>query len=230
MEHTGRPLGSPVLAIVKCLEPDARAAVLIRHSVRGSIEEEGPDAPLTEDGRKLARRFGSLLPEDLSVLVHTSPRRRCVQTAEEIVEGFRQAHPGGEASLLGSEESVASILHSSAQRAAAQALLQEIQKGARPDSGDAWNFPAELVVSADLLAKHTLRAIARIHGSSKAGTVHVFVDHDLHLIVLRERVLGTRFARKAWLNYLDGFVLILLGDGSLVANMADQQPHRVPLE
>ncbi len=222
-------LGSSILAAVAGLSPGTRAAVLIRHSVRGSIEDEGPDAPLTQGGRELARLFGTHLLWDGTLIARPSPRTRCIETAREIVEGFRQAHPNAKASLLDSGESVSSILHGGQSQPALDVLLNRIQRAAVGEFQGDWGFPADMVDFAESAAKEVVGTVARTVNRSSPGSLHLYVDHDLHLIILREHVLGTRFSRKEWLDILDGFVLASAGDGSYVVLTGNRRVRYWPI-
>ena len=67
---------------------DRPVALLLRHSARAPIPkgETGNDLPLTDRGVELARELGVKLKGHLATL-HTSPVRRCVETAEHLRDG-----------------------------------------------------------------------------------------------------------------------------------------------
>lgn len=75
-------------ALPAVLPRDRPVALLIRHGERPTIPagETGADLPLTPHGRAQAEALGRALGPDLRGL-HTSPVRRCRETAEAIRSG-----------------------------------------------------------------------------------------------------------------------------------------------
>jgi broad specificity phosphatase PhoE len=68
--------------------------ILIRHSIRQEIKEnagmeEIKNAQLTNEGRKIAERFGKELGSDIGT-VSSSYSQRCIDTCYEIINGFNE--------------------------------------------------------------------------------------------------------------------------------------------
>jgi hypothetical protein len=79
---------SALPALPAALPHDRPVALLLRHGERPAIPagETGADLPLTPRGRAQAEALGRALRSDLRGL-HTSPVRRCSETAEAIRTG-----------------------------------------------------------------------------------------------------------------------------------------------
>lgn len=67
---------------------NAATALIIRHSIRDEIPEgqTGNDVPLTAEGRRLAKLFGTAVSSRLASIT-SSPIRRCTETAQQIIRG-----------------------------------------------------------------------------------------------------------------------------------------------
>ncbi len=198
--------GRSVIEAVRSLEPTCRVAVLVRHSVRGEITPEEPDVSLTEEGKKSARLFGRLFPWNRPLLVRMSSMRRCVETAEQIVVGYQQSHPDSSATMLQSEKSLAVMLHSEENQPHMRKLGKFMEKRAW-ESGDDWNLPPELVAGGLTAAENTIRELSELLRNGSPGCMHLYIDHDFHLMILRDRLFGGELKKKRWVDYLDGLVV-----------------------
>lgn len=72
--------------------PDDRpVAVLMRHSVRPPLPDgpAGYSLPITSEGERLAQELGGMIGNRLRTL-HTSPLKRCIQTADALQHGAQQ--------------------------------------------------------------------------------------------------------------------------------------------
>ena len=68
-----------ILEIIPDLKQNLQTVIFLRHSAREEPEGflETLKAPLTEEGREIAREFGTLLPKNWQYRVFTSPVNRC---------------------------------------------------------------------------------------------------------------------------------------------------------
>ena len=219
-------LGRGVLKSVASLPADAKAAVLIRHSIRGEMVTPQDDVPLTQEGVLAARRFGRQLPSPLSKTARTSPRMRCRQSAEEILSGFSETHPGAESSYLGSADSLSAIMHGVSDHSLLQQLFGGIQAGGGRDGR--FRVPPPVADSSDRIARESLLRIAQLLRNSRGGTLHLFVDHDFHLIVVREHIFGGRYRTTEWVDFLDGLVLSLRGESMSVSMQGRTATYGLP--
>lgn len=179
---------------------DKPVALLLRHSVRGPIPstEVGNSVPITEEGERLARALGELLQARIRSL-HSSPVLRCLQTAECLQSGAGTnltilkdpllGEPGvfvadGELAwsnwqTLGHEGVVMHLVSSN-----------EVLPGmVRPD------------LAAQTLLKHILQRMEQESG------LHVFVTHDIVVLVTVARLLKKKYTMDAWPRFLEGAFL-----------------------
>lgn len=198
--------GRSIIEAVGSLEPTSRVAVLVRHSIRHEITPEEPDVSLTEDGRKLATLFGRLFPWNGPLLVRMSSMKRCTETAERVVAGYQQSHPNSSATMHQSEKSLAAMLHSEENQPQMRKLGKFMEKRAW-ESGDDWNLPPELVAGGLTAAENTIRELSELLRNGSPGCLHLYIDHDFHLMILRDRLYGGELKRKRWVDYLDGLIV-----------------------
>lgn len=214
--------GRVIIEALASLESSSRAAVLIRHSIRGPITPENPDVSLTEEGRAHARIFGESLPWNGSLLVRTSSMRRCVETAEEILRGYRESHPDSTAALLQSGKSLAALLHSDENKSQIRELVKLMERRA-PEPDSEWDIPSERVDSALAAARRTVRDLRALLGGVPEGSLCLFVDHDFHIMILGEALFGGYLTKKQWIDYLDGLVLTVGPEDELIAVRGSQK-------
>lgn len=175
---------------------DQPVALLLRHSVRDPIPEgeTGNDLPLTDKGVEIARELGEKLKGRLSTL-HTSPVRRCVQTAEHLRSGaginceIKLDRMLGDPGVFIEDAEVA---------------------GQNFQTREYWELIASLVRGEKLIGmRHgptaarqlTEHMLARIDG--KPG-VHIFVTHDYFLATLAAVGLALASDESLAPKFLDG--------------------------
>ena len=75
---------------VSDIDINKKNAALIRHTERYEIKEGelGDDVNITPNGIEMAIDFGKLLKSKSLIKIYTSPVKRCVHTAEKIIEGY----------------------------------------------------------------------------------------------------------------------------------------------
>ncbi len=223
MGNASPPPGAKILRLLKALAPTSRAAAFIRHSVRESIEERGPGARLTDEGREYARLFGHQVAWSGPIEIRHSPAERCRESAHLVARGIRRAHPDSSVSILGSKESLSAMLHTDSYRPAVEDLLRQIQSSAGPDPPLKWDRSDELVDFAESVGMWITQRIIQLLRSGGESTLHLFLDHDLHLIVLREHMFGTHFRQWDWVGYLDGFVLEWTSSNRILVTAGDKR-------
>ncbi|MHA1757735.1 MAG: histidine phosphatase family protein [Promethearchaeota archaeon] len=69
-----------------------KCLMLLRHSERenSTNPEILKSLGLTDLGKKMAQKFGSQIPNDIQINIKYSISPRCIETAEEIINGFRR--------------------------------------------------------------------------------------------------------------------------------------------
>lgn len=187
--------------------------VLLRHSVRVPITgfglSEALQAPLTDEGRELARELGRRFPGDRSLRIFFSPVPRCEDTASCIAAGATeqgvQVTTAGSRSYLGASfvrdsEQVVSGFKSRGLKGFLRAWCDGVYDEAVIDP------PAR--ASGDLLRK-----LVSERGEGDEQTIDLHVTHDLTLVVLLAQMLDVTAADFGWPRFLEGVLLSLRPDG-----------------
>ncbi|MBX8632582.1 MAG: histidine phosphatase family protein [Thermoplasmata archaeon YP2-bin.285] len=217
MDEAELDVGREILNDVANIPSGARAALVIRHSIRGEITTpENEDVQLNSEGILAARRFGTRLKWASSIVAVSSQKTRCRQTAREILDGFASANPGIEVSLLDSHKSVAALLHAKSNSPAIDDIVSAIHRSGSTGNYRGFGLPPSLAVSAGTIARQVISSITNDLEGTMRDELHLFVDHDLHLMLLRQQLFGEGYRRREWIDFLDGFVIYLL-DGSVFA-------------
>lgn len=182
-----------------------RGVLLMRHSAReyepGRHDLENP---LTEEGRRHARRLGERLPKSLLLRGYASPPHRCMETAELVLAG----HETGGGGIT---------RHRPLEALGVFYALDQMRmwKGMNVAGGlvpymQQWfdgRIPADAMMAPDLAARLVLRVLAEKLRSPVADEqLDVCVSHDMTLYLLRDRLLGERL-QEAPVEYLDGLLL-----------------------
>ena len=180
-----------LLTIYKTMEESAKLCpngenikFLFRHSIREKINknasnDEMQNARLIREGRKMAECLGESLDLDIGT-VSSSPTQRCIDTCQEIINGFNQNHI-----------EYSQIIHKSR-------TLQcpYIKKENDPEEQETWEklgsegifdcfaknieMPGffDLETSAKLMLKYMFNT------GNKHNTLDLFCTHDLQLAML----------------------------------------------
>jgi len=167
------------------------------------------DRLLTAEGHELAEHFGSLLPSGAPVFLSHSPVPRCRETAIDIARGFSRHNPDVPATVLGAEPWLALFHHFSLDRhsmemrkgrVGAKAFLREWLDG---------KLLTGIMHPASEVVESVLDRVVMALRTHKGPTLHIFVDHDFGLLLIREFLFGGKFEELPWIGNLDGFVLLM---------------------
>jgi broad specificity phosphatase PhoE len=179
---------------------DRPVMVLLRHSVRGPlpIGDVGNHVPLTETGWRIARELGQKWGTRLRTL-HSSPVRRCIQTANALKEGAGVDTGITESRLLGGPgvyvldgEVAWNNWEALGHEAVMRHLVSEdeaLPGMTRPDE------------AARCLTRHMLAAAGESNG------LHVFVTHDSLVTATVARLQGRPHGPSDWPEFLEGALL-----------------------
>ena len=184
---------------------NASVAVLLRHSVRGSLPsgDAGNAVPLTRDGARLARCLGKVLGGRLRTL-HTSPLPRCVQTAEALRFGAEVDTPIVSDRLLGDPGVYvvdACRAWSNWEALGHEAVVQSLVSGSPALPG---------MADPDRAARRLVRHMLATAGDRPG--LHLFITHDFVITVTMARLLGEPLGREDWPWYLEGAFFQQAGD------------------
>lgn len=197
--------------------PDDRpVALLLRHSVRNAIPEGsvGNDIPITEDGVRIARDLGENIGTRLQS-IRSSPLIRCTQTADairdtagvdcEIVDDTMLGDPGA---FVDDGE----LAWQSYQEFGHREVVRNLVAADRSMPG--WHHGPS---SAVRLARHMLD-----HSGSEDG-LHLFVSHDMYLLVLGALALDGTLEDEHYPLFLDGLFVWQDDHGGLRIRYKERQ-------
>ncbi len=192
------------LRVLELAPPERATLLLLRHSARGPLPvgEPGNDVLLLPEGKALGRELGGVVGSRLRTL-HASPVRRCVETAEAIIEGAGVDVEIAEDRALGHpgvyvEDGDAAW--SAWQALGHEGVMKHLVAGDRLD-GLADPIPA------------TRRLLDHMHArAGGAAGVHIFVTHDSLVTVAAAHCLRRALGRADWPLYLEALVLAVDGD------------------
>ena len=195
----------PTLRAVREAPDRLPTLLLLRHSVRGPIPEGEPgnDVLLLPEGKALARELGRLIGGRLLTL-HTSPVRRCVETAEALVEGAERGVEIVEDRHLGHPGVYVEVgpqAWHTWQSVGHEQVLTHIVAGTQlPGLTDP-------IPATRRLVSHMVKTAAGRPG------LHVFVTHDSLVTAAAAHVLGQPLTRADWPLYLEALALAATGSG-----------------
>lgn len=214
--------GQNILQNVNSTPEGASLAVFIRHSIREPIYSPYDDAQLTPEGVKAALTFGESLSWKNPIVEISSGKKRCVDTAHLIAEGFTSRNPEVRVSFAPSESSLATMLHENVDHKKIDKIFGFISASTQKNSRTRSKAPASLIQYSDIVARNVLCNIVNELRGLPNSEMHLYVDHDWHLILLREHIFGTGYENMEWIDYLDGF-LIMVDGASVIARNRDMR-------
>lgn len=194
-----------------------KIGLLLRHSVKNNDNGEGNEVGLSELGFSEARRFGRLLPSDLSIRLSHSPVSRCLETAVEIGNGFSEVRSGFVGNK-GIDKFLDAFGFFSKDFASALSYKQTI--GTKPFvrqwlngtlRGDVMWRPSDV---RSFLSNYFHSEMQ----NTETTTLRIWVSHDYSIAVMRELLFGANVEAEPWISYLDGLVLMYDSNDKMLAN------------
>ena len=197
-----------LLQWVRTLEPKKKVILFVRHSHR--LHSDDPHEllhmQLTPLGHEMAREFGKQLPDRGTLEIFYSKHPRCVETSEEILEGYKSNnHPavmqGAIRELLGPK--VYTSIGKELEELGIDGFINKWAEG---------SFPLSQI---ETLEEYGIRLWKNTVGelySFKRGSFQVHVSHDLVLMSMRKAILGIEATEKNWIPFLGGFGIIKCDD------------------
>lgn len=187
----------------------SRAVVFMRHSAR-TFDPAIHDLAnqLTPEGRDLARGLGSALRPGLHLRGYASPPQRCVDTAELLLEGYREGH-GAQGTTgrtrvleaLGPFYALDQVRMWMGMREAGglQAYVQQWSDG---------EIGPDILLEADASARVIGRVLAgRLDSAPVDGpSLDICVSHDISVHMVRDQLLRQGVDRGD-VRFLDALVL-----------------------
>ncbi|MFX1520228.1 MAG: histidine phosphatase family protein [Promethearchaeota archaeon] len=182
-------------------------AIIIRHSAREKIEDEfgARDAPLTDEGRKMAVDFGKELPVEKYIRLFCSPVLRCIETVELIHEGFKKN--GGRSDLLRDREFLPVSFAKKPKR-----ILELMGKlGTHRFIREWYNGELEEGIM-ESPKKATIDQIDSIIGKMDDKGLDIHVAHSFNVILLFGLLYNLAEEEFRWPGYMDGVVIEMIDD------------------
>jgi len=200
----------PMLDRISAVWPDRGVILLLRHSVREPIRHmaDAMTAPLTDEGRALARelgrRLGGARPGGARpARFYHSPVPRCIDTARRMVEGI--AERGGRSETLGTREYLAAPYMRDPARA--MGLFVELGGVGFARSWCRGELEEAVIQDHRDAGRALLNDLLDEHQGSEPGTLDIHVTHDLTVAALLSLVYPVGDPDFPWPDYLDGAVL-----------------------
>lgn len=181
-----------------------QAVLLLRHSAREyAPRRHDLENPLTEEGREFARRLGVRLPKSFTLRGYASPPDRCMETAELILAGHRDA--GGQATRHLAIEAFG-VFYVLDQRKFWKSLEAAGRLSCYVERWVAGDFPRDAMLPADVAADTIARVMAeKLLQPVAEQQLDVCVSHDITLHLLRRQLLGDTSTSPV--ECLDGLIL-----------------------
>ena len=186
-----------------CLSSDS-LWLLIRHGEKVQPPKENPfvDVPLTQKGIEEATRFGKLLknkfPNEIKG-VHSSPKRRCVETSEAILKGIGDLEGFETSTLLGNPGPY--VIDS---KVAGQSYLKIRDENIVKIQVEGTQIDGfrDVMEGSKLLLEYVLTR------KPNPG-MHIFVTHDVIIAAFLGSVIGYVVDEPEWIKYLQGICIYI---------------------
>ena len=181
--------------------------LVVRHSIRTDIDT--PDvqnawmAPLTQEGKELAWKFGRMLANDHPTTLRFSRVPRCEDTAHFMRRGIIEK--GGACEIVGRR------VYLEAPFVEDPVRVMEVfaSKGTHGFAVE-WTsgrLGPEVIESIDSAGRSFLDSILTAGERENSGTVAIFVTHDITLLALLSLVFDVADPEFHWPAYMGGLVL-----------------------
>jgi len=203
---------------------DLSLGLILRHSQRNepSLWDKNQNMELTEEGREIARIFGTKLPEKKRLILFHSGVNRCRDTAEKIHEGFTEI--GGKSEIKGE----CSILRGIGLDP--KIFIEELKKYSLINVIKKWInglYPEDKWPSFQSYCKRASNILWSFVEKQKKNLFTIFVTHDLHAIILRYGWFGFPLDMRG-INYLGGFAFIFNRDSLKVLDYGEVKTAKYP--
>ncbi len=187
--------------------------LVVRHSIRTDIDT--PDvqnawmAPLTQDGKELAWKFGRMIANDHPSTLRFSRVPRCEDTAHFMRRGIIEK--GGSCEIVGRRE----YLEAPFVEDPVQVMKVFASQGT---SGFAREWASGrlgpgVIEAIDRAGRAFLDSVLKAGDRENSGTVSIFVTHDITLLALLSLAFDVTDPEFHWPAFMGGLVLARRGSG-----------------
>jgi len=198
--------------------------LILRHSKRyePSFSDENQNMDLTEEGKQIARLFGTKLPHSREIVIFYSEVDRCRETAEQIHRGFMERN--GKSVIKGECKILRGIGLNP------NVFMEELKKYSLLDVIVRWSaglYPEEHWPTIKSYCKRAANIIWPYLQKLEQNTLAIFVTHDLHSIVLRYGWFGFPLDSRG-IDYLGGYAFSIGKNEITVLDYGDIKKAEIP--
>ena len=198
--------------------------MFLRHSHRESIGNvtEMANLGLTEQGKEIAKIFGSKLPLNKTIHFYYSTIARCKETAECILEGFKQS--GGKGKLIRPLKPLYSV------DGEPEYIIDQIFRNPDKELINRWaagHFPSEKIQPLSIFSQYTAKKVFNILNKASPNDLSIFLTHDLQIMALRYSWFSLEPC-DYWVSYLGGFIISNNKNKTKLVNKGKIRKVKVP--
>ena len=196
--------------------------IILRHSHRIDTADMQlmVNLGLTDMGKEITRIFGSKLPKSKYVKLYHSTVSRCKETADSILDGFKNI--GGLGEVIGPIEPLYSIGNEP------DFVLKMAYKYPGAKFINRWAiglFPNKYIKN---FTTYSIEAATRIwNQSNESKFINIHITHDLILMALKYGWFGIA-PDKDWVNLLGGFIMAILKDKIILSDQNGFHTYELP--
>lgn len=207
--------GEHILRILEGrVAPGRPAVALIRHAERHSLprdhsgDRDASNLLLTPKGHADAKSFGKNLSGSRPLRVFHSASPRAKETATDILEEFRECHPGVSAELGGVEPLCSAFQAATLDEQKRDRLKRELGGGRALLR--AWmedRLPPGVLLPISQARENLMEMLRARMEPDPRGSLQILISHDYTILLLRDWLFSVRFEDAAWPGFLDGLVM-----------------------
>lgn len=194
-----------IIEAISDFPKNSKIIMILRHSHRKDTDnmEEMSKLGLTPQGQKIAKIFGRNLPKHRKIRLFFSVVPRCRETAESIIQGFKEIRGNG--TLIGALEPLYKFSNDG------EFVLKQAFKYPGPKFINRWAaglFPPKSIISFTKYCQSSAVNIWTQNKDKNSNIIDIHITHDLVLLALKLGWFGISPNDK-WISYLGGFAFTL---------------------
>jgi len=204
---------------------DSKIFVFIRHSHRkesldaNELEKLG----LTELGCEIARIFGRSLPKNRALKLFHSPSPRCIETVQNIIEGFHET--GGFYDIYGTNSPVNNT------KSSKNFITTQALKYGGIEFIERWHdykFSKKDIIPFNDYCMNVYDHAMRISEKAQEGEICIQVTHDIFIMALRYGWFDISI-KHYWPSFLGGFAVSFDIGSNFLLDVGKQIPELIKI-
>ena len=194
--------------------------MVLRHSIREEISDTKSIrvAPLTNEGRELAYKFGKLLPNDRFIRIFHSSVQRCKDTAELIYQGFR--HNKGSGLIIGEQKFLGGFYM--LKREQVLDIMWDLGGSGFIEKWFQERIDGTIIMSPPKKATNEMINSIIQCNRNNLKEINIHISHDINLILLIDLLYNVLSEDFRWPEYMAG-VIIKKENIQITACMEDKE-------